>query len=372
MDKAAPIIAATALDRDYLPLALVVAASIASANRSLRPVEFHILYAGPDDWSIKRLERFRRRNVTVIVHRVPDRFTHLGKVGRFPSATYMRAQIPDVLAGHDRAIYLDVDLVVLDELGELFEFDLGGAPLGATQCVLTITAALMNGRIISSGRVRPTSEYFVEELGLTTREAVLGYTQAGVQLLDLAQLRRLDYAGQMLALAEAMRDRLAFCDQCAANILFRGRIALIDPRWNVAPFTLNPAHDGRVPPELRPVMEQQRERPGIIHFGGRKPWQQVGIMGSWHWWRAAAGSGALLFLVRRDGPAWLGSAWEIVRQRLPHVVLPRPMIRLRDRLVYFTSITLQKAQRLFPRPYAAVRSIFRSVWPKRPGGNGTP
>ncbi|MGV3492210.1 MAG: glycosyltransferase family 8 protein [Devosia sp.] len=371
MTRAAPIIVATSLDRDYLPLALVVATSIARANRSGRPVEFHILYAGPDDWPIARLERFNRRNVSVVLHRVVDRFAHLGTVGRYPSATYVRAQIPDVLAAHDRAIYLDVDLVVLDELGDLFDFDLGGAPLGATQCVLTITAALMNGTIRSGGRIRPTSEYFVEELGLTTRAAALGYTQAGVQLFDLAQLRRLDYAGQMLALTSAMQDRLAFCDQCAANRLFQGQIALIHPRWNVAPFALNASHDTRVPVELQPVMRQQREKPGIIHFGGRKPWQYAGIRGSWYWWRAAAGSGALLFLLRRDGRALGTSAWTMVRQRLPRIVVVTPIVQLRDRLVFATSVALQRMQRVFPRPYAKIRGVFRAVWPKRSGKDGT-
>ncbi len=299
-----PIIAASAIDEGYLPFALVVANSIAR-SKGRRPVEYHVLYCGPPGhWAVPRLEAFQRRGLKVFVHCLPNRWARLGNINRFPPATFLRASIPDVLDQYDRAIYLDVDLVVEADLAPLFEADLHGNPMGATQCVLTVTAALNNGRTFTHGRWTPTDQYFEQELGLVTREQKLGYIQSGVQLLDLAQLRDTQYADRLEALAVEMRDRLAFVDQCATNKLMAGHLTLIDSRWNISPFALDAKRETHVPPELVAVIRHQRTIRGILHFGGQKPWRHPIMPGSWRWWLNAAGSGAFRYIVTRENSRW--------------------------------------------------------------------
>lgn len=329
----APIIVASAVDKGYLPFALVVAASIARAALPGRPIEYHVLYDGPDHWALGRLQHFRRGEVTVTVHRVPNPWAYLGTINGFPPSTFFRAAIPTVLAGYGRVIYLDCDLIVEADLGELFDSDLAGAPFGATTCVLTVTSALSKGLFFSAGRWVPTDEYMRAELGLATRDQQLGYTQAGVQLYDLEQMRAIDFAGQLTAVVNEMGDRLALCDQCAVNKLFAGRIAPIDPIWNIAPFALDAANESRVPPEMLPIMRRQRARQGIVHFGGLKPWWDLSMTASWRWWRNALASDAALFAVRHGA-----------RQQI-------------NRL-------MEAAARRYPRQYDAVRQLFRRLRPK--------
>jgi lipopolysaccharide biosynthesis glycosyltransferase len=300
-----PIIITSAVDEGYLPFALVVANSIANTTSRRRPVEYHILYCGPPEhWAIAKLEAFRRRGVQVVLHRLPNPWSDLGEVNGFPASTFLRAAVPDVLASHSRAIYVDVDLVVEDDLGELFDADLGDNPMGAVQCVLTITAALMNGRTWTVGRWGPTDIYFEQELGLISREQKLGYVQCAVQLLDLERLRAMRYSEAMGSLARQMRDRLGFVDQCATNKLLTGRLTLVDARWNIAPFALDAKHETHVPPELVAVIRHQRTTRGILHFGGQKPWRHPIMPGSWRWWLNAAGSGAFRYIVTRENSRW--------------------------------------------------------------------
>ena len=94
------------------------------------------------------------------------------------------------------SISMSTSMVEAD-LGPLFDADLQGNPVGATQCVLTVTAALNNGRTFTGGRWTPTDQYFEQELGLVTREQELGYIQSGGQLLDLVQLRAIQYADRL-------------------------------------------------------------------------------------------------------------------------------------------------------------------------------
>jgi lipopolysaccharide biosynthesis glycosyltransferase len=299
-----PIIAASAIDEGYLPFALVVANSIAR-SKGRRPVEYHVVYCGPPShWALPRLEAFKRRGLRVVVHRVPNRWGPLGNINGFPPASFLRASIPDVLDQNDRAIYLDVDLVVEADLAPLFDADLQGNPVGATQCVLTVTAALNNGRTFTGGRWTPTDQYFEQELGLVTREQKLGYIQSGVQLLDLVQLRAIQYADRLEVLAAEMRDRLAFVDQCATNKMLAGHLTLIDSRWNISPFALDAKHETHVPPELVSVIRHQRTARGILHFGGRKPWRHPTMPGSWRWWLNTPGSGAFPYIVMLENSRW--------------------------------------------------------------------
>ena len=312
-----PIIITSAVDEGYLPFALVVANSIAR-SKGRRPVEYHVLYCGPPNhWALPKLEAFRRRGLRVIVHSVPNPSADLGKINGFPPATFLRAHVPDVHDQYDRAIYLDVDLVVEADLAPFFDADLRGNPMGATQCVLTITAALNNGRTFARGQWGPTDRYFEQELGLVTREQKLGYVQCAVQLLDLEQLRDMHYGDRIDAMAAEMRDRLAFVDQCATNKLLAGRLTLLDSRWNISPFALDEKHETHVPPELVPVLKHQRPARGILHFGGHKPWRHPMMPGGWRWWLNAPGSGLLGYIVTREKPHWRNDLMVAAPQRYP-------------------------------------------------------
>lgn len=293
----------TALDAGYLPLVLVVATSIAASAAPGRRVAFHVLYDGPDNWAVRRLRRWRHTAVEIILHRVANSFAGFGVISGFPPSTLFRFAVPEVLAHLDRAIYLDADLIVEADLGELFHTPLGGKPLGAAADLRLIDEALnpLPGR---QALCEGTYRYLQTVLGFEDPEAMLGYIQAGVALLDLRQLRELGYAGRMADTMHRLRDTLRFADQCAINAAFRGDIALLDPHWNVLPEALAPGTwDGMIP-ELRPAIAAQRQDPRIIHFAYRKPWRRWGLPASDRWWRHARRAGlglhyALEFIATR-------------------------------------------------------------------------
>lgn len=293
----------TALDAGYLPLALIVATSIA-ANAALgRRVAFHILYDGPDSWAVHRLTRWRDPAVEIILHRLANPFAHFGTVSGFPPSTLFRFAVPDVLAHLHRVIYLDCDLIVEADLGELFDAPLDGKPLGAVQDIRLIDEALTTmpkRRGLRDGTYR----YLQQVLGLDGREAMLACAQAGVTLFDLRQLRDIGYAARMSETMTRLGGKLRFADQCALNSAFAGDIAVLDPRWNVLPEALGEGMWDEVVPELRAALVAQRQDPRIIHFAYRKPWHRWGLPASDRWWRYARQAGL--------GPYY---AWQFVVTR---------------------------------------------------------
>ena len=292
-----PIVVATAADRGYLPLALVVAGSIQRTHLGERAIEFHILYDGPDNWAIPALERSSSGLVKVIIHRCENPFAEQGKIGGFPPSSFFRYAIPDRLAQYDRAIYIDLDVVVETDLTPLFETELQGNPVAGVPCGQTIADALLDRPHAQFGWL--WRDHLRDDIGLDTDERIKAYTQAGVLLLDLEQLRRMHFDKQMARLADDMGDRLAHSDQSALNRLLRDRIAPLDPRWNRTSWSLgvNSRHVARLPESLRGQLQRQRTARGIVHFGGPKPWREFKIPGALSWWKVALMSDARPYVV---------------------------------------------------------------------------
>lgn len=280
----------TALDAGYLPLVLVVATSMAASATPGSRIAFHVLYDGPESWVVRRIARWRHPQVEIILHRLPNPFAQTGTISGFPPSTLFRFVVPRVLAELDRVIYLDVDLIVEADLKGLFEAPLSGQPIGAVVDVRMVDEALTSHPQRQTAR-DSTHAYLRDVLGFASTAELLGCIQAGVAVLDLRQLRELGYEQRMTDTVMRLRDRLRFADQCAINAAFRGRMALLDPRWNVLPEALVDDMWDEVAPELADVVNMQRSEPRIIHFAYRKPWRRWGLPGSERWWLHARRAG---------------------------------------------------------------------------------
>lgn len=125
-------------------------------------------------------------------------------VGGLSSMTYGRLLLPTLLADYRRAIYLDVDVVVREDLAHLFAIDLKGNLVGAVK---------------DEGVVR----YSVPPIW---REGVLKvcpdfdfdrYVNAGLLLMDLDGLRR--EKSMMRALELSARNQFLFCDFARLDVV---------------------------------------------------------------------------------------------------------------------------------------------------------
>ncbi|MBK8083854.1 MAG: hypothetical protein IPK28_08470 [Devosia sp.] len=141
--SALPIVVANAVDASFLPLVEIVATSIAASATSGRPVDYHVLYDGPDSPAAARLVGWRAGPVAIHLHRVVNPFTGLGRISGYPPSTLFRLAIEDVLADCGRVLYLDTDLLVRADLGELFDTPLDGAAIGAAPDIGAIENTLL-------------------------------------------------------------------------------------------------------------------------------------------------------------------------------------------------------------------------------------
>ena len=290
---------AVAVSPEYtLPLEVMVA-SMAANLRPGAEVDLYLLEDGVPVAERRRLEQ-AWQSMPVRAHWItPDKSLLMDRVslGGYAGvpATYFRILAAELLPPHlSRIIYLDIDLLVLGDLTELWLHPFDGHAVLAVQLRPSLAVSL---------DARPPECKINEDTPAFN---------AGVLVIDLEAWRREELGGRTLDFAERYRERFRSWDQDALNCALIGRWGRLPLAWNYRPEAI-------VLPAWRPsgytaeeALDAARE-PKIVHFAGsEKPWDSVGD----HPWSEE-------YFAYVDRSSWSG--WRPPR--------PNPAVRLRLRLV---------------------------------------
>lgn len=247
---------ACATDATYLPHAAAMLHSLLSRHPGATA---HVLH-GPDlaTGPIDELQAMCRRLGGHLRPYVIDDAVVAGlpAMGRISRVMWYRLYLPDLLHGLDRVLYVDCDVVVMNDLRPLWETSLGDALVGAVS------------NVFERG-----FEHRARELGLAGPSH---YFNSGVLLMDLKAWRRERTAQHVLAIARERARELAWPDQDALNMALTGRWRALHPRWNCQNSLFYFAHaaDTFGPDRVREAIRD----PGLLHFEGgalAKPWHYL-------------------------------------------------------------------------------------------------
>jgi lipopolysaccharide biosynthesis glycosyltransferase len=161
--------------------------------------------------------------------------------GPITRASYLRLFLDEILAGFDRAVYLDSDVSPLVDVSPLLAMTPTAAPIIAAHDL-----------------------YLMVEMSYRDRLGMSGpYFNGGVTVLDLNATRQEGILAAALRYALDHPERCKMNDQDALNAVLDGRWQTLDWRWNAMNYM-----SGLFPRE-----------PFIRHFAGNKPWtaKKVGV-----------------------------------------------------------------------------------------------
>ena len=178
--------------------------------------------------------------------------------GRLPALTYARVFLQSLLPQEcSKAILLDSDVVVLTDVGRLWDLEIGD------QCLLAVQDPAIPF-VASRDGLR-----CYRELGIPAEHQ---YFNTGVMAIDLNKWKSARVSERVMEFVCQHMADLNNCEQDGLNAVLFDKWGSLDPRWQVQPRLLDrrSSLQRHLDAETR---DQLRADPWLLHFSGRlKPW----------------------------------------------------------------------------------------------------
>lgn len=236
-------------DESYVQHAAVMLCSLFENNQGKR---FHVYLFTTDieATSQERLERlcWQYDATLTCLHCSTDDLSDL-PVGQWHAIMYLKLRMPQLLpADVERCLFLDVDMVVHDDIASLYDLDLEGAVLAAAEDM-------------------PDCVQIKKRIGLRQEDA---YINSGVMVCDLNAWRKMEQERPVFAFTRSVASVITN-EQDVIALYFRGRIKFLPIRWNMTTFYFH--RQPKIFDKYLPQLKEARKHPGIIHFACPiKPW----------------------------------------------------------------------------------------------------
>lgn len=186
-------------------------------------------------------------------------------IGGWSIAAWYRVLLPQLLGKEiHRVLYLDCDVIVNDDLDELFTMDISNKSLGGCVDVFLNYEELVYKRLRYDKSKR--------------------YVCSGVLLLNLDYWRQNNLEKQLLDYAICNVSKLEFFDQDTINYVCQNSKIILPSKYGVMPqyFTHRPFLEDHLD-EIREMIKS----PAIIHYAGCQPWvySRNKALHSFLWWK---------------------------------------------------------------------------------------
>lgn len=249
-----------AVDDGYIPFLAVTLQSITDHSTEEYYYVIKILYTNISEENKEKINKYTKENINI---EFVDLNYYIEKVkGKlytrdyFSMTTYFRLFISNLYPQYNKAIYLDSDIVLLTDVANLYNEDIGDNLVGAVP-----------DDIIQQNKV--FQEYVEKVVGVASYK---NYFNAGMLIMNLDQLRKNKFQEKFLYLLETVKYSVVQ-DQDYLNRICKGRVKLLDMTWNVMPNA------------TKGVNEEDIK---LIHYNYQyKPWHYDNIPFSKYFWNFA-------------------------------------------------------------------------------------
>jgi lipopolysaccharide biosynthesis glycosyltransferase len=246
-----PIYVALAADDKYAQHMAAVALSLLHNAENPKQLHFFFLDAGIAAQNLEKLREAITQHGASCEFIQPDlaHYRHI-PTRRFGVAALLRLSLGSLLPTEvEKVIYMDCDTLAFDDIGKLWETDLGDCVVGA---------------------VTNLGHQCLSEYGIAEGE----YFNTGVLLINLRLWREEHIEEQALQLLTDHDEGLQFPDQDCLNRLLKDRWQHLSLRWNLQPATYSMHCKGEYTPGLtKRDYDEAITNPGIVHYIGKdKPW----------------------------------------------------------------------------------------------------
>ena len=249
-----------AVDDGYSPFLAVSIQSLADHASPENQYSIKILHTDISVENKKKISKYQRENIDIefvdlnyYIEKIQDK---LYTRDYYSKTTYFRLFIPNLYPQYDKALYLDCDIVILDDIANLYGIDMGD----------NLVAAAPDDVIQT---IKVFQDYVEKVVGVADHR---NYFNAGILLMNLDELRKFKFQEKFIYSLGKITFSVAQ-DQDYLNRLCKGRVKLIDKNWNRMPIT----KDKVKPSDVK-----------LVHYNlAFKPWHFEDILFKEFFWEYA-------------------------------------------------------------------------------------
>lgn len=212
-----------AVDDGYIPFLAVAIQSMVDNASDDNKYLIKVLYTNISVENQKKILKYERSNVDIefvdlnyYIKKVQDK---LYTRDYYSKTTYFRLFIPNLYPQYSKVLYLDSDIVILDDIAKLYNTDMGD----------NLVAAAPDD-VIQFNKV--FQEYVELVVGVADYRK---YFNAGILVMNLDELRKFKFQEKFIYLLDKIRFSVAQ-DQDYLNRLCKGRVKFFDRVWNRMPM----------------------------------------------------------------------------------------------------------------------------------------
>ena len=254
-----------AVDDNYAPLLGVALRSILDNAKNGNFYKVYLLNTEISQSNFEMLNEYNCDVMEIKYVNVADRMAKISKDkihlrDYYTKAIYYRIFIPDLFPQYDKILYVDCDVVVLRDIAELYDTELGDN-IFAVVHEETMTAMEVFGK------------YSEDFLGVERKK----YFNSGLLLINTKEYIKQNIEEKFIKIMHKYKFEVA-PDQDYLNVLCKDKVKYCDIGWNKTPF----------PQEVLPFDDKDVN---LIHFKlNFKPWHYQGVRYEEYFWKYASRS----------------------------------------------------------------------------------
>lgn len=242
----------------YLDVAIISLISHVSPENEYR---ITILKTDVSEENQAIIKKHATKNVSVEFYDVADMLAPIRKtlpaMFYFSIDAYYRLFIETAFPQYDKAIYLDSDVVLLNDIAKLYETDVDGYLVGAVYEQNT-------------DRSPEFTNYVEEIIGIPSYT----YFNSGVMVMNLAEFRKQQVQQKFLWMLTTYHFDSLAPDQEYLNVICHGKVKYLPTGWNKHSFP-----------------EPPQGELNLVHYAlSNKPWHYADTVNGEYFWAYAKGS----------------------------------------------------------------------------------
>lgn len=249
----------------YAPFLATTITSIVKNTESF--IDFYILDGGISKRNKQKILKIKNKYDNFSVDFIDMKYASLERfpnIGHYSLNTFSRYFIPDLQPGLNKILYLDVDIIVKDDISKLYSQDLENYPIGA------VLEDFYPDNYLHLKKMCPAynggSNYF----------------NAGVLLLNTDYFRKNNLTQKLIDTTIQLKDVLSCPDQDVFNFIFENNFKILDYKFNFMPD-----HKDYILKLGKKEVIEAVNNPIILHYTGRKPWFTIQAESANDFWEIA-------------------------------------------------------------------------------------